>query len=98
MQRLSKQTGIAAADNSQKKRLHLSEIIWQMWRKFSYLAKANPGYPVTLPFTVTRRESDYVVERMWRFPGVQFEHVYQRTYPTLKQFGPIDPLKSLTAR
>ena len=63
----------------------------RMWRQFSHLAKANPGYPVTLPFSVNRRETAYVLERRWRFPGVQFEHVYQRTYPTLAQFGPINP-------
>jgi penicillin-binding protein 2 len=62
-----------------------------MWRAFSHLARANPGYPVTLPFTVTPRETAYVVERRWRFPGVEFEHVYQRTYPSLRAFGPINP-------
>ena len=46
---------------------------------------------MTLPFSVNRRETAYVLERRWRFPGVQFEHVYQRTYPTLAQFGPINP-------
>ena len=63
----------------------------RMWRKFSHLASANPGYPVTLPFTVSRRETAYVLERRWRFPGVEFEHVYQRTYPELREFGPINP-------
>ena len=76
----------------------LSRLAWvlnvpyaRMWHTFSHLASANPGYPVTLPFAVNRRESGYVLERRWRFPGVQFEHVYQRTYPALKQFGPVDP-------
>jgi penicillin-binding protein 2 len=76
----------------------LSRLAWvlnvpyaRMWHTFSHLASANPGYPVTLPFAVNRRETGYVLERRWRFPGVQFEHVYQRTYPTLAQFGPINP-------
>src|SRR5689334_13517452 len=62
-----------------------------MWHTFSHLAKANPGYPVTLPFDVTRRETGYVFERRHLFPGIQFEHVYQRTYPSLKEFGPTNP-------
>ena len=33
MQRLPKQSGIAAADNSQEKRLHFPEIIWQLRRE-----------------------------------------------------------------
>jgi penicillin-binding protein 2 len=76
----------------------LSRLAWvlnvpypRMWNRFSHLANANPGYPVTLPFSVNRRETAYVLERRWRFPGVQFEHAYQRTYPTLAQFGPINP-------
>jgi penicillin-binding protein 2 len=63
----------------------------RLWRNFSHLASANPGYPVTLPFAVNRRETAYVLERRWLFPGVQFEHTYQRTYPTLGRFGPINP-------
>ena len=62
-----------------------------MWHSFSHLAKANPGYPVTLPFDVNRRETGYVFERRHLFPGIQFEHVYQRTYPSLKEFGPTNP-------
>jgi penicillin-binding protein 2 len=62
-----------------------------MWHTFSHLAKANPGYPVTLPFHVTRRQTAYVLERRWLFQGVAFEHVYQRTYPSLKEFGPTNP-------
>src|SRR3954452_21563358 len=62
-----------------------------MWHTFSRLARANPGYPVTLPFHVTRRQTAYVLERRWLFPGVAFEHVYQRTYPSLKEFGPTNP-------
>jgi penicillin-binding protein 2 len=62
-----------------------------MWHTFSHLAKANPGYPVTLPFDVTRRETAYVLERRWLFPGVAFEHVYQRTYPSLEEFGATNP-------
>jgi len=57
----------------------LSRLAWvlnvpypRMWRQFSHLANANPGYPVTLPFSVNRRETAYVLERRWRFPGVQF--------------------------
>jgi penicillin-binding protein 2 len=63
----------------------------RMWHTFSRLAKANPGYPVTLPFDVTRRQTAYVLERRWLFQGVQFEHVYQRTYPSLEAFGPTNP-------
>jgi len=63
----------------------------RMWRQFSRLAKANPGYPVTLLFPVDRRQTAYVLERRWLFRGVQFEHVYQRTYPSLKEFGPTNP-------
>jgi len=63
----------------------------QMWHRFSHLASANPGYPVTLPFDVHRRQTAYVLERRWLFPGVQFQHVYERTYPTLKAFGPTNP-------
>jgi penicillin-binding protein 2 len=63
----------------------------RMWNAFSRLADANPGYPVTLPFTVSRRETAYVLERRWLFAGVQFEHVYQRSYPSLRAFGPINP-------
>ncbi len=63
----------------------------KMWHTFSHLAKANPGYPVTLPFDVNRRQTAYVLERRWLFPGVQFEHVYQRTYPSLEEFGPTNP-------
>jgi penicillin-binding protein 2 len=62
-----------------------------MWHTFSHLAKANPGYPVTLPFDVNRRETAYVLERRWLFQGVAFEHVYQRSYPSLKEFGPTNP-------
>ncbi len=62
-----------------------------MWHAFARLARANPGYPVTLPYTVSRRETAYVLERRWLFAGVQFEHVYQRSYPSLREFGPIDP-------
>lgn len=76
----------------------LSRLAWvlgvpygRLWRNFSQLASANPGYPVQLKFTVTPRETAYVLERRWRFPGVQFEHVYQRTYPSLRAFGPINP-------
>ena len=63
----------------------------RMWHRFSHLAKANPGYPVTLPFDVDRRQTAYVLERRWLFPGVQFEHIYQRTYPSLREFGPTNP-------
>jgi penicillin-binding protein 2 len=63
----------------------------RMWRRFSRLAAANPGYPVTLPFDVNRRETAYVLERRWLFQGVQFEHVYQRSYPSLQAFGPVNP-------
>jgi penicillin-binding protein 2 len=63
----------------------------KLWRSFTHLAKANPGYPVTLPFPVHRRQTFYVTERRGEFPGVQFEHVYQRTYPSLKAFGPSNP-------
>jgi penicillin-binding protein 2 len=62
-----------------------------MWHTFSHLAKANPGYPVTLPFDVDRRQTAYVLERRWLFQGVAFEHVYQRTYPSLAEFGPTNP-------
>jgi penicillin-binding protein 2 len=62
-----------------------------MWHTFARLAKANPGYPVTLPYTVDRLETAYVLERRKLFAGVQFEHVYQRSYPSLRQFGPVDP-------
>ena len=62
-----------------------------MWRVFARLASANPGYPVTLPFDVTRRMTGYVFERRSLFAGVQFEHVYQRSYPSLREFGPINP-------
>jgi len=63
----------------------------RMWHQFSTLAKANPGYPVTLRFAVDRRQTAYVLERRWLFRGVQFEHVYQRTYPSLREFGPTNP-------
>jgi hypothetical protein len=33
VQRLSKQTGIAAADDGREKRFHLPETIWQLRRK-----------------------------------------------------------------
>jgi penicillin-binding protein 2 len=62
-----------------------------MWHAFARLAKANPGYPVTLPYTVSRKEWSYMVERKWLFQGIQFEHVYQRSYPSLKLFGPLNP-------
>jgi penicillin-binding protein 2 len=62
-----------------------------MWHTFSHLARANPGYPVTLPFDVDRRQTSYVLERRWLFQGVAFEHVYQRTYPSLREFGPTNP-------
>jgi penicillin-binding protein 2 len=63
----------------------------RMWHTFSRAAKANPGYPVTLPFKVNRRQTGYVFERRRLFPGVQFEHIYQRTYPSLREFGPTNP-------
>jgi len=63
----------------------------RMWHQFSSLAKANPGYPVTLRFDVNRTQTAYVLERRWLFRGVQFEHVYQRTYPSLREFGPTNP-------
>jgi penicillin-binding protein 2 len=63
----------------------------RLWHEFSRLAKANPGYPVTLSFKVDRRQTGYVFERRRLFPGVQFEHEYQRTYPSLREFGPTNP-------
>ena len=62
-----------------------------MWHVFARVSSANPGYPVTLPFAVDRRMTAYVLERRWLFPGVQFEHIYQRSYPSLREFGPINP-------
>ena len=63
----------------------------RMWQVFAHLASANPGYPVTLPFNVDRRQTAYVLERRWLFDGVQFEHVYERSYPSLHAFGPLNP-------
>jgi penicillin-binding protein 2 len=78
--------------------LPLKRLAWvldvkyqKLWHQFARLAKANPGYPVTLPFPVDRRETAYVFERRPLFPGIQFEHIYQRSYPSLRQFGPVDP-------
>lgn len=62
-----------------------------VWHAFARLAKANPGYPVTLPYVVSRKEMAYVIERPWLFQGVQLEHVYQRSYPSLPQLGPLNP-------
>jgi penicillin-binding protein 2 len=62
-----------------------------MWHTFARLAKANPGYPVTLPYVVSRKEMAYIIERPWLFKGIQLEHVYQRSYPSLQQFGPLNP-------
>jgi|ERR1700733_2955685 len=42
MQRLSKQTGIAAADHGGEKRLHLPETIGQLRRKSSVIVKEPP--------------------------------------------------------
>jgi penicillin-binding protein 2 len=46
---------------------------------------------VTLPFSVDRRQTGYVFERRRLFPGIAFEHVYQRSYPSLREFGPTNP-------
>jgi penicillin-binding protein 2 len=62
-----------------------------MWHTFARLAKANPGYPVTLPYVVSRKEMAYIIERPWLFKGIQLEHVYQRSYPSLQQFGALNP-------
>ena len=69
----------------------LNKPYGHVWHAFARLAKANPGYPVTLPYTVSRRETAYVLERRKLFQGIQFEHVYQRSYPSLAQFGPLNP-------
>ena len=42
MQRFAKQTGIAAADYCQEKRLHLPETIWQLRRKRSIVIIEPP--------------------------------------------------------
>src|SRR5215469_587523 len=41
MQHLPKQTGIAAADNGQKKRLHFPKIIWQLRSERSIMIKES---------------------------------------------------------
>jgi penicillin-binding protein 2 len=69
----------------------LSAPYTHVWHTFDRLAAANPGYPVTLPFAVHRRQTAYVLERSWLFPGVRFQHVYRRTYPSLDAFGPTNP-------
>src|ERR1700740_2546363 len=42
VQRFAKQTRIAAADDSQEKRLHLPETIWQLGHKRSIVVKKPP--------------------------------------------------------
>ena len=54
---------------------------------------ANQGYPITLPFTVTRPEVAYMLERHNRFPSIQFQRTFVRDYPALDHpaIGAVNP-------
>ena len=55
----------------------------RVWREYSSRYSANQGYPITLPFTVTRPQVAYMLERHNRFPSIQFQRTFVRTYPAL---------------
>jgi penicillin-binding protein 2 len=53
----------------------------EVWRRFAQGANANPGQPVTISQSVDKRRFSFIRERLDRFPGVQFQNVFQRFYP-----------------
>ena len=44
----------------------------QVWKAYSSRLSANRGYPITLPFTVTRPQVAFMLERHNRVPSIQF--------------------------
>jgi penicillin-binding protein 2 len=65
----------------------------RVWKEYSTLYSANQGYPITLPFTVTRPQVAYMLERHNRFPSIQFQRTFVRDYPALDDpaIGAINP-------
>jgi penicillin-binding protein 2 len=65
----------------------------RVWKEYSTRLAANRGYPITLPFTVTRPEVAYMLERHDRFPSIQFQRTFVRDYPALDApaIGAINP-------
>ena len=65
----------------------------RVWKEYSTRLAANQGYPITLPFTVTRPQVAYMLERHDRFPSIQFQRTFVRDYPALDQpaLGAINP-------
>ena len=65
----------------------------RVWKEYSTRLAANQGYPITLPFTVTRPEVAYMLERHNRFPSIQFQRTFVRDYPALDDpsIGAINP-------
>jgi penicillin-binding protein 2 len=65
----------------------------RVWKEYSTRLAANQGYPITLPFTVTRPQVAYMLERHDRFPSIQFQRTFVRDYPALDQpaIGAINP-------
>jgi penicillin-binding protein 2 len=63
----------------------------RVWNAYRSREAINQGYPVTLPFAVTRQQVAYILERHVHFPWIQFQRVYLRDYPALHTYGPIDP-------
>jgi penicillin-binding protein 2 len=65
----------------------------RVWKEYSARLAANQGYPITLPFTVTRPEVAYMLERHHRFPSIQFQRTFVRDYPALDDpsIGAVNP-------
>jgi len=65
----------------------------RVWKEYSTRYSANQGYPITLPFTVTRPQVAYMLERHNRFPSIQFQRTFVRDYPALDDpaIGAINP-------
>ena len=65
----------------------------QVWKAYSSRLSANQGYPITLPFTVTRPQVAFMLERHNRFPAIQFQRTFVRDYPALDNpaLGAINP-------
>jgi penicillin-binding protein 2 len=65
----------------------------RVWKEYSSRYSINQGYPITLPFTVTRPQVAYMLERHNRFPSIQFQRTFVRDYPALDNpaLGAINP-------
>ena len=65
----------------------------RVWKEYSARLAANRGYPITLPFPVTRPQVAYMLERHDRFPAIQFQRTFVRDYPALDDpaLGAINP-------